>query len=152
MRRDYFTVTAGNVGDTDDNPEGPTVAIEYDGPSDMLSERLTDETGSTLDAGDIDVTFRLTTPVDDDDPRGVLSIANRMTGEFVLEANADADELLTVVRSARATGDEDDVRYRIRVTDADGKSIVYDKRTLLVYDDDGSLLRQESLIPGGVEL
>jgi len=29
---------------------------------------------------------------------------------------------------------------------------VYDKGTLLVYDADGSLLRQRSLIPGGVEL
>jgi len=35
----------------------------------------------------------------------------------------------------------------VRLVNADGASTVYDKGTLLVYDADGSLLRQRSLIP-----
>jgi len=38
------------------------------------------------------------------------------------------------------------------LTDSDGKSLVYEKEILLVYDEEGSLLRQRSLIPGSVEL
>jgi len=51
-----------------------------------------------------------------------------------------------------AASEHDDTSYRIRLTDGDGKSTIYDKEILLVYDESGSLRRSASLIPGGVEL
>ncbi|WP_135302691.1 DUF5793 family protein [Haloarcula amylovorans] len=142
MRRDYFTVDVQS--DPDDGT--PTISIDYDGPAGVLRERLTTGTEGTLDAGEIDVVFRRQA----DSDSGVLSLTNRLTGEFVLEVSADTDDMTALVTTAE--GREDDGQYEVRLTDSDGKSLVYEKRTLLVYDHDGSLLRQRSLIPGGVEL
>ncbi|MFC7077599.1 DUF5793 family protein [Haloarcula halophila] len=140
MRRDYFTVDIES-----ESPDGtPTVRIDYDGPDGELRERLT--TGAdVLDASEIDVTFRR----QPDASTGVLSLTNRLTGEYVLEANATTELVDSLIEAAE---DREDGHYEVRLTDSTGKSRVYEKRTLLVYDHDGSLLRQRSLIPGGVEL
>lgn len=140
MRRDYFTV------DIESQPDDgtPTVRIDYDGPDGELQERLS-TTDDVLDAGEIDVTFRR----QPEDRRGVLSLTNRLTGEYLLEANVDIEAIDGLVGAAE---DRADGRYEVRLTDSSGKSRVYEKGTLLVYDHDGSLLRQRSLIPGGVEL
>ncbi len=144
MRRDYFEVDMRNVDENEREP--PVVTVNFDGPDGLLADRLVTADG-TLDADEIDVTFRRT----ETDDVGVLSVSNRITGEFVLEANADVEAVRALVDAARSRAD-DEPRYRVRVTDADGKSTVYDKETLLVYDREGSLRRGESLIPGGVEL
>lgn len=149
MRRDKFDVDLRNAEGTEQ--ETPVVAITFTGPDGRLTERLVTDDGP-LDAGEIDVTYRLKTAVDDDDATGVLSVANRLTGEFILEVNVDPEALLELVGTARDAADDDETSYRLRLTDGEGKTHVYDKRTLLVYDDDGSLLRGDSLIPGGVEL
>ncbi len=146
MRRDYFTLGLRNVDDAADGQ--PTVHVEYNGPSDAFETRLTSETA-------VDVAFRFQTPVDDTAPSGVFSIADRMTGEFVLEVNADATDILALIDAARAYGEatnDTTKEYSVRI-ERDGERLFEtDKRTLLVYDQDGSLLRQHSLIPSGVEL
>jgi hypothetical protein len=143
MRRDHFTVEV----QPDPIDEGaPTIAIGYSGPSGALRERLTTADG-TLDADEVDVSFRRQ-PEEED---GVLSLSTRLTGEYILEAMAPAEAILELVSSAETDVDADGT-YEVRLTDGDGKSLVYEKDTLLVYDHDGSLLRQQSLIPGGVEL
>jgi len=85
-------------------------------------------------------------------PAGVVAVTNRFTGEFVLELNETAADVLPFVRAARETADGDDASYRIEI-DIEGDHLVtYDKETFLVYDHEGNLLRSESLIPSGVEL
>lgn len=143
MRRDYFEVECSGIDEPSSDP--PVIAITYEGPDGLLADRLT-ATSGTLDADELDVTYRLT---NDGGETGVLSIANRLTGDFVLETNADPSTIGSLVGSV---GDGDDTSYRIRITDSDGKSTIYEKEILLVYDGDGSLRRGESLIPGGVEL
>jgi len=146
MRRDYFTLGLQHVEDAADGQ--PIVHIEYDGPSDTVGTRLTSETA-------VDVAFRFQTPVDDADADGVFSVADRMTGEFILEVNVAAEDILTLIDAARAYGEATNDTtecYSIQL-DHDGDRLYEtDKRTLLVYDNDGSLLRQHSLIPSGVEL
>ncbi|MFC6865397.1 DUF5793 family protein [Halomicroarcula sp. GCM10025817] len=141
MRRDYFTV------DVEPDPTDggkPTIRIDYSGPTEGLRERLSTATG-TLDADEIDVTLRRQ-PGDED---GVVSLSTRLTGEYILEAAAPTEAILALVSAAE---DREDGTYEVRLTDSEGQSIVYEKRTLLVYDHDGSLLRSQSLIPGGVQL
>ena len=145
MRRDYFDIDVS--GTEEPSADGPVLAIDYDGPDGLLADRLTSDDG-TLDAGELDVTYRTKAP-DGGDGTGVLSIGNRLTGEDVLEVNVEPAVIESVVRAA---GDGEDTRYRLRLTDAEGKSTVYDKEILLVYDESGSLSRGRSLIPGGVEL
>jgi hypothetical protein len=154
MRRDYFTL---DIREEDPPDEGrspkPTARIDFEGPVDELTERLRTDDG-TLDAEDIDIGYRLLTSMDDEDASGVLSVTIRLTGEFVLELNAEADTVLDLVRAARrhGTDTDDDDSYRLRIV-VDGETTVdYEKSTFLVYDADGDLLRQHSLIPSGVEL
>lgn len=143
MRRDYFTVEVQSDPDDDGMP---TISIDYDGPSASLRERLTTADGSTLDGDELDVTVRR----QPGEEQGVLSLTNRLTGDFVLEATVETPAILDLVDAAQTQSGES--RFELRLTDGEGKSLVYEKSTLLVYATDGSLKRQESLIPGGVEL
>jgi len=168
MRRDYFELTVQNVDwvDGEGDPEKPLVRIDFDRgtdgeegtdrePADSLRERFTD-TGSDdlLDAEETDVAFRLQGDPDDPTTTGVVGVTNRLTGDFILELNEDADDVLQFIRAAREYGRQadGDSRYRVEI-DIDGDPlVVYEKSTFLVYDEEGNLLRSRSLIPSGVEL
>ncbi|MEF8814001.1 MAG: DUF5793 family protein [Halovenus sp.] len=147
MRRDHFTLTARDV---DDEDAEPTLVIEYNGPEETLTSQLT-EGGTVLAAGDIDAAFRLKEPMDSDGATGVFSLTHRVTGEYLLEANGPASEVLDLVDAAR-NGAEEDADYRIDIERESGEPISYELDRLLVYDANGGLLRQHSLIPSGVEL
>jgi hypothetical protein len=167
MRRDYFALDVRGVDwvDGDGDPRKPTLRIDFRGPEEALLDRLAD-----LEAGDVDVAFRLRAPGsdagpdrddrgdvgdgDDDRDGGVLSVTNRLTGDFVLEVNAPVAAVERFVDAARAYGraDDEDGRYRLEIRVASDPAAAYEKRTFLVYDADGELLRGRSLIPSGVEL
>jgi hypothetical protein len=152
MRRDYFTLDVTNVDGEAET--APVVRIDFDGPSEQLTDRLTDDAGDLLAAEELDVAYRLHGPVNDEDTTGVVAVTNRVTGEFVLELNADARDVVRFVDAARAYGKttDTDTRFVVEVA-VDGDPLVeYEKSTLLVYDPEGGLLRQHSLIPSGVEL
>jgi hypothetical protein len=156
MRRDYFELDVRNVEwvDAGADPRKPTVHIDFRGPTELLEERLTGREDDLLDAGETDVAFRLQGPVDDAETAGVVSVTNRITGDFVLELNEEAGDVLRFIRAARAYGQAggDDGCYDVEIR-VDGDPLVtYEKRTFLVYDAEGNLLRSESLIPSGVEL
>ncbi|SDQ34990.1 DUF5793 family protein [Natronobacterium texcoconense] len=156
MRREHFTLEVTNVDwvESDDEPKKPTVSIDFTGPATTLRERLTGPDGDVLEAGETDVALRLQEPLGTD-AAGVVSVTNRVTGEFILELNEDAEDVLRFIRAARGYGEEatdDEGRYEVEIVLEDEPFVSYDKRTFLVYDDEGSLLRQHSLIPSGVEL
>ena len=148
MRRDYFTLDAAGV-QADDSGR-PTMRITYEGPTEELASRLRRE-GTRLDGDGIDITFRLQDDLGADRPGGVLAIADRVTGEYVLELNADVETVFDVT-DAVGDGDENGV-YRVEIETSDGTELVgWNKSTLLIYDHGGDLLRERSLIPSGVEI
>jgi hypothetical protein len=156
MRRDHFELEAHNVDwvETDDPPAEPRVVIDFDGPKETLTQRLTGANGDLLDASETDVAFRLQDSLDASDATGVVGVTDRITGDFLLELNENADDVLRFVRAAReygqSTGDAGKYAVTLRV---DGEPVTtYSKSTFLVYDANGSLLRSKSLIPSGVEL
>lgn len=156
MRRDYFSldVTGLDWVGEDEEPERPTLVIDFEGPASLLQERMTGGSADLLSASEIDVSFRFLTGIDDEDAAGVVSVSDRMTGEFILELNSDAETILDFVKAAREFGKraEVDELYRI-IIQIDGEEVVaYDKRTFLMYNAEGNLLRNHSLIPSGVEL
>lgn len=144
MRRDYFTI------DVDTASAKPVVTVEFDGPEGLLDERLTDESGAPLDAESVDISYRLREPMADD-ANGVLALSDRYTGEFRFELNATADLVLGVVSAARAYDGDEDGRFRL-VVEHDRPLLDIDVDTLLVYDENGGLLRRHSLVSSGVEL
>ncbi|PSP27331.1 hypothetical protein BRC65_06435 [Halobacteriales archaeon QH_2_65_14] len=139
MRRDHFTVAVRNV---DAGSAGvPTLDIEYDGQGG----------GDLYTADEIDAAFRLQEPLDADDTTGVFSLTHRITGEYLLEVNVEAEAVLDLVRGARDSEEEEDASYHVGIEREADEPINYEMDALLVYDD-GNLLRQRSLIPSGVEL
>jgi len=156
MRRDYFELDVSNVDwvDADGDPQKPTVRIDFHGPEELLRERLAGPDGEFLDAEETDVALRLTESGEDEDASGVVGVTERLTGDFVLELNEDADDVFKFIRAAREYGQAEsgDGRYRVEIR-IDGETVVtYEKTTFLVYDTEGNLLRGQSLIPSGVEL
>lgn len=155
MRREHFDLHVSNTEwvSTNDDPRKPTITIEFEGPSEVLEARLAGTDGNLVSARETDVNYRF--HADGPDGEGVLSITNRITGDFVLELNADADGVLAFIRAARTYGkraEDGDGQYRV-VVRLDGREVLtHEKSTFLVYNHEGNLVRQHSLIPGGVEL
>lgn len=157
MQREHFDLDVRNVDwlQSGDDPSQPVAHIRFSGPAAELTDRLASADGPPLSAEDIDVAFRLRDPFAESlEPAGVVSVANRLTGDFLFETNEDAEDVLRFISAAREYGqatDNLDSRYRIELSVGD-ETIIYEKATFLVYDDDGDLLRGQSLIPSGVEL
>lgn len=151
MRRDYFTLNTADVTDYSERP--PTIQITYGGPREELTTRLS-RGNTVLDEGEIDVTYRLHEPLTADEPSGVFAISDRITGEYVLELDVDAEAIFEITDAVAERDENDgDGRYRIVIETVDGTEISsFDKSTLLVYDGDGDVLREQSLIPSGVEI
>lgn len=150
MRRDHFTVAV-----RDHSTEKPTLDIAYDGPRETLTGQLTDTDSELLTVDAIDAAFRLQDTLHEDDAMGVFSLTHRLTGEYLLEVNIDARDVLALVqhtRDASEDEDSDETSYCIQIQREDDETIVYDMSSLFVYDADGELLKQHSLIPSGVEL
>lgn len=156
MRRDYFTLDVRNIDWVDDGnePQRPTVVIDFEGPSSTLRNRLTDPEGELLEGGETDVALRLQGSLDDPDIDGVVSVTNRITGDFILELNERAENVLKFIRAARAYGKstDDEAGYHVQIEMNGDDFVSYDKNTFLVYNHQGNLLRHHSLIPSGVEL
>lgn len=157
MRRDHFELDVEHIDwvDTDADPEKPHVSIVFNGSQDLLRDRLTTTEGELLAAEGTDVAYRLREDHEvDPDAEGVVSVTNRVTGEFVLELNEQADDVFRFIRAAREYGraDDGDGRFHVDIRVGDEELVTYEKETFLVYDAEGNLLRAESLIPSGVEL
>lgn len=157
MRRDYFTIEARGLEGVEDGgePEQPAVIIDFEGPASLLQDRIAGPSAELLDDSEIDVSFRYRTQLDDPDARGVLSLTNRVTGDYVLELNTEAELIRDFVRAAGEYGKHvgnDEDRYRVEVRVDGDRAVTYTKRTFLLYNRDGNLLRNDSLIPSGVEL
>ena len=148
MRRDYFTLDA--VGVQPDDSGRPIMRIRYEGPTEELESRL--RRGDVqLDSAGVDIAYRLQDALEADDPTGVLAITDRMTGEYVLELNTDAGTVFAVTEAVHDA--DEDGHYTIEIqADGGAELATYEKSTLLVYDSDGDLLRERSLIPSGVEI
>jgi len=153
MRRDHFTLTVSEAGAV----VPPALVLTYDGPAGNLTTRLTDG-DSLLDGELVDASFRMLggdhEGGDDADVdasaagSGVFGLTHRLTGEYILEAGADATDVRALIDAAQAEGGS----YRIRVERPGEEDIVFVTEALLVYDVDGGLRRKDSLIPSGVEL
>lgn len=156
MRREQFSLEFTNVAwiDADTDPEMPTLRVIFDGEESALDRRLRDTAGDRLDAEDIDVAVRLQGEPEEQSARGVIAVTNRVTGDYVLECNVGPREMLEFIVAGRRYGEQTDssARYRVAIGLSDKSLETYEKRTLLVYSEEGELLRKQSLIPSGVEI
>jgi len=156
MRREQFELDVRHIDwvETDGEPRQPLARITVSGKTEQLQARLQDVDGERLTADMVDVAYRLKASVEEDPTAvGVVGVANRLTGDFIFETNEDADDVFRFIKAAREYGREANTtdRYCIEI-EVDGETITLEKGAFLVYDEDGELLRSQSLIPSGVEL
>lgn len=150
MRRDHFTLTVDETGGV----APPALVLTYEGPAGSLTDRLT-EGDAVLDDELVDASFRTQSadPGGEEDGgdfagSGVFGLTHRVTGEYILEAGAEAADVRSLVDAAQAESGS----YRVQIERPDEPDVAFVTETLLVYDVDGNLRRKESLIPSGVEL
>lgn len=156
MRPEQFSLAVSDVAwvETGERPRLPTVTVGFDGDPDSLRERLLGAADEPTTAADADLTVRLRRPADTGDARAIVALSHGLTGDHILEVTADPETILTFTRAARRFSEatSQGPKYRIRVAATAETLAELEKETLLVYGPDGELLRQHSLIPGGVEL
>jgi len=156
MRREDITLAVSDAGwlHTDEDPRQPTLSLGLADTEETLVERLRTKNGDPLKADETDVTFRLHDDPDQPGTAGVVAVTNRITGEYVLECNAKASDVLEFVRAARRYGEAtgETALYSIDLSAGEETIATYEKRVLLVYGEGGDLLREHSLIPSGVEI
>jgi len=83
---------------------------------------------------------------------GIAALAAARSAGGKSELDAPTGPIHRFLRAARAYAEGDATAYVVALRTDGDRVAVYRKRTLLVYDEDGSLRREDSLIPGGVEL
>ena len=156
MRREQFSLAVSDVAWVDANaqPRLPTVTISYAGEPAKLRQGLLKVTEEAPNGADADLAVRLQRSADSGKAEAIVSLTHRLTGDYILELAAEPETVLTFTRAARRYGQvtEDGSRYRARIVAGDNELAAFEKGTLLIYGPDGELLRQHSLIPGGVEL
>lgn len=156
MLRERLEVASSNVDwiETDESPTQPALCITYDGWSAEARDQFTENGGNLVPEENIDVAFRLQSSSDTADTTGVLSLAHRITGELLLEVKADASLISNFVNAVNRYAKTVDTDHYYSVQLRTGSELIgtYEKRTLLVYANDGTLLRHRSLIPTGIEI
>lgn len=148
--RDYFTLDV-----TTGDGTKPQITVSFDGPSEQFMEQLGGEngTGTALESDRLDVSYRMHDDSMAPGTSGVLAVTDRVTGDFILECNADAGTIDRLVTAAREHDDStSDGQYQFTLTVNGHDAIACDRDLFLVYSTEGELLRQHSLIPSGVEL
>lgn len=132
-------------------PQQPVLEVKVNEEVSSLGERLPWDDCRVI-SKDLDVTFRFQSGPEDKE--GVMAISNRLTGEFILEVNAGAVDVMEFVSAVHryAERTNGDARFRTQIIDENETLVDLEKRTLLVYAENGELLRKQSLIPSGVEI
>lgn len=156
MRREQFSLEVANVAWIESNaePRLPTLTIEYEGDGEVLRERLRGANDNLATAGTADLAVRLQRSADSGEAEAVVALTHRLTGDYILEVTATPAVVLSFTKAARRYGEAANggPKYRARLVAGRDEVAVFEKETFLVYGPDGELLRQHSLIPGGVEL
>jgi hypothetical protein len=156
MWRDNLTAKLTNTNwiSTDHPPEQPCININYGGPINHLEDQLQQPDGRRYTSSDFDVNYRFQETKHPESTGGVLSITDRISGEYILEADAYTDRIGTFIhavnRYADVTGHTP--QYRIVIQASENQVASFEKNGFLVYSSEGQLLRDRSLIPDSVEI
>ncbi|MFB6114584.1 MAG: DUF5793 family protein [Halodesulfurarchaeum sp.] len=147
--------------DTGESPARPALSFQYTESPTHLEELVKSPDSTVLkpdstvqDGEEVDVTFRFQAPVSTPDTHGVLALSNNGTGDFILEVETPATPIQNLIVAVRryADGTEHETRYTVRLHVEEESVLTFEKELLLVYDPDGTLLRNHSLIPSGIEI
>lgn len=150
-----MTLTLTNVDWLQDEsvPCLPCLQVQIDIPEEMSIERLRGPDGEYYESDDVDVFYRHQ-PVEPPVESGVLSLADRLTGEYILEIPASPHLIEKAVYAVQEYGTHQEVnpQFETKIQIGDRQLASFSKETLLIYAIDDELLRDRSLIPSGIEI
>lgn len=155
MRLEDDNLTVWNVDLSPDTPPSqPILKIHWLPSQTQTTSPLAGPIGRGQNQAVIDVTFRYQTSVSATDAKGILGVSNNVTGDFIVEVSTDAELIQQVISAARRYRDSTngETAYILRLSNKKSMLATFEKRVLLVYAPDGTLLRHRSLIPAGIEI
>lgn len=134
---------------TDGEPVRPVLRFAFDGSRDSIGQRLLRRLRDDTTSDDMVVSHRRGPT----GRRGVLSISDRVTGRYLLEADVKIGLIPEFVNAVSRYADDtgSDRRYRVEIDANDGSVTGFETGLLLLYDEQ-TLLHESSLVPASVEL
>lgn len=149
------TVTLANVEWLDDEQQvqEPCLHIQFNEPEPELIARFCNPEQTIYIPSDIDVFYRQQS-TDPPVESGVLGVAERQTGDYILETTTSPSIIEKLVYAVRRYSEktESEKRYQCRVWAETHHVVTFESDTLLIYGTDGSVLRHQSLIPRNIEI
>lgn len=150
-----MTLTLTNVDwlQNESAPRMPCLEMQIDGPKEMVVKRLQAPDEDPYEPQNIDVFYRhqaVEPPVES----GVLSLADRLTGAYILEIPTSPHLIEKLVYAVQQYGKrrEASPQFEMKIQIEDRQLASFSKDTLLIYGTDDVLLRERSLIPSGIEI
>jgi hypothetical protein len=154
IEADTMTLTLTNADwlQNESAPRMPCIQIQIDSPEEILIERLRAPDGEVYEPENVDVFYRhqaVEPPIES----GVLSLADRLTGEYILEIPTSPHLIEKLVYAVRQYGKRREVvpQFKIQIQTKERQLASFSKDTLLIYGADDVLLQERSLIPSGIE-
>lgn len=155
MDNDTLTVTLTNVDwlDSGQQPQIPCLHSQFGGSEEKLADRFRAPDGGHYTPDEIDIFYRHQStepPVES----GVLGLADRLTGEYILEMTTSPQLIEKLIYAVKQYGKRTDTtpQYQIDLRTETDQLATLKNDTLLVYGTDEPLLRRQSLIPSGIEI
>lgn len=136
-----------------DLPQVPILKITFDGSSSECLEHLSENSLIGRMPARADVTFRLQAEQDGLNVDGILGVANSR-GEYIVECEGHGGQVLEIVDVANQYADRlNDVgRYELWIEAKDGLIKRWVEVALILYSAEAEILREQSLIPPGLDI
>lgn len=140
--------------DNDNVPTTPRLRLHLSMPEEVLADRFRNPAGSAYRPEDLDVYFRECSSTRATVSTGVLTVSDRLTGDLLIEGTISSTviERLVYAVHQRADRASDPPTYVVELVVHGDDVAAFEKQALLVYDSDGNLLRERSVIPTHIEL
>jgi hypothetical protein len=155
MYENQWTLSTDNTDwvNNADLPQVPTLRITFDGSSSECRDHL-DETSLVRGMpATVDVTFRLQADQDGLNVDGILAVANNR-GDYIVECEGHGGQVLKIVDVANQYADRlnDIGQYELCIEANDGLVKRWIEVALILYSAEGKVLREQCLIPPGLEV
>jgi len=155
MYENQWTLSTDNTDWVNDlgSPQIPVLKITFDGSSSECREHLSETSLVRRMPSTVDVTFRLQADQDGLNVDGILAVANTR-GDYIVECEGHSGQILEIVDVANQYADRlnDMGHYELCIEANDGLVKRWIEVALILYSAKAEVLREQSLIPPGLDI
>jgi hypothetical protein len=155
MYRKQWTLSTDNTDwvNNADLPHIPLLKITFDGSISECHKHLSETSLVRQMPSTVAVTFRLQAEQDGLNVDGILGIANTR-GDYIIECEGHGGQVLEIVDVANQYADRlnDMGQYELWIEANDGLVKRWVEVALILYSAEGKVLREQCLIPPGLDI